>query len=169
MSSSVVVLIGPSGAGKSNVVKVLCEQHGFTLVKTVTTRPQRDKFDTDHQFISTEQFQALQEAKAFFGVLNVFDAQYGLPKFNPTEKTVLNLRAPVVQEFLTKFPDAFVVEIDAPLEILQKRLAERGTEERFEPEKINKEIQLGRQLATQTIDSLTKTPQEIAANIIGAS
>lgn|GEM_PF-5915400 len=110
---TVVVIIGPSGAGKSSVAKVLQDTYGFHLEKTVTTRPQRDVFDTDQQFVDAKTFQKMLEAKAFFGTLEAFGFSYGLPRFNPDNSTVLLLRAPAVQEFLTKFPQARIIEIDA--------------------------------------------------------
>lgn len=166
MSRPVVVLIGPSGAGKSSVAKELCDMHGFHLVKTVTTRPQRDEYDTDQTFVSQESFDHMVASKAFFGTIDAFGYTYGLPRFNPESPTVLLLRAPAIPEFLTKFSDAYIVEIDAPLNVLEERLVRRGSAERFEPEMITKEISVGRKLATKSIDSSATSPDTIAASII---
>lgn len=160
-----LVIIGPSGAGKSSVAKLLCERHGYTLVKTVTTRPQRDAFDTDHEFISPETFETMRRGGEFFGILEVFGAQYGLPRFNPTERVVLLLRAPALPEFLTRFPEACIVEIDAPLDVLKKRLSRRTTENRFNPEFLEKEIAAGRSMARIIFDSSLLTSEDIARRI----
>lgn len=160
-----IVIIGPSGAGKSSVVKVLCEKYGFELVKTVTTRPQRDAFDTDHIFVSVAKYDAMKKAGDFYGTLDIFGAFYGLPKFNSEHRIVLLLRAPAIKEFSTMFPEANIVEIDAPLSILEERLTQRGSVERFEPDILSKEIALGRALANMIIDSSITSPEQIAIEI----
>jgi len=164
--SQPLVLIGPSGAGKSSVVKILTEKHGYTLIKTVTTRPQRDASDTDHEFITPEEFAKRKNAGAFFGMLDAFGEQYGLPKFNPADTIVLNLRAPAIPELRAGFPDAVVVEIDAPIEILKQRLEARGSSERFDPELLGKEIAFGRSLTNHCFDSSKLSAEEIAKAII---
>lgn len=162
MSRPVVVLIGPSGSGKSSVAKELCEVHGFHLVKTVTTRPQRDEHDTDHLFINEETFEHMLDSEAFFGTLYVFNHSYGLPKFNPSQPTLLLLRAPAIQEFLTKFPDAYIVQIEAPVRILEERLIGRGSADRINKDELVRETALGKLLANKIIDSSTLTLQTIA-------
>ncbi len=164
-TAPIIVIIGPSGAGKSSVAKILCDAYGFTLEKTVTTRPQRDAYDTDHVFVSEETYQHMLDAKAFFGTLDVFGHRYGLPRFNPQAPTVLLLRAPAIAEFLTMFPDAYIVEIDAPVEVLTARLAARGSTDRIDSELLEKEIALGRTLASQVIDSSNMSAEDIAAVI----
>lgn len=165
MSPRVVVLIGPSGAGKSTIAQLLCDEHGFELVKTVTTRPQRDAFDVDQTFVGNETFQTMLESKAFFGTLEAFGYYYGLPRFNPKNPTVLLLRAPAVKEFLTGFPGAHIIELDAPLPVLEERLIARGSAERFDTEALTKEIAAGRSLAGRTFDTFIDTPKAIAMNI----
>ena len=162
---SVIVLIGPSGAGKSTVAHILQQAHGFHLQRTVTTRPQRDAYDTDHIFVSEETYQSMLHTKAFFGTLSVFGYEYGLLKFDPSEHTLLLLRAPAIEEFKTRFTDAYIVEIDAPLTVLEERLVARSTFDRIEPEALEKEIEWGRKVADITIDSSQHTPEEIAAMI----
>jgi len=164
-SPKLVVIIGPSGAGKSSVAKVLCERYGFQLQKTVTTRPQRDEYDTDHIFITDESYQEMLDAEAFFGTLTIFGHRYGLPRFNPEAPTLLLLRAPAIEEFTTMFPSAFIVEIDAPLEILEARLRERNSHDRINREHLEKEITWGRTLARYTADSSLATPDAIASAI----
>ena len=162
---SVVVIIGPSGAGKSTIARILQEKYGFRLQKTVTTRPQRDEYDTDHIFVNEETFQTMSASKAFFGTMPTFEFNYGLPKFDPSERTLLLLRAPVVEEFKTRFPDAHIYEVDAPLEVLEQRLIARSTFDRINPEVLEKEISWGRTLAKQSFNSSLHSAEQIAQAI----
>jgi len=162
---SVIVLIGPSGAGKSTVANTLQYTYGFHLEKTITTRPQRDTFDTDHTFVSEETFQSMLDAKAFFGILEVFGHRYGLPKFNPEKPTILLLRAPAIKEFLTGFPDAYIIQIDAPIGILEARLVARGSLDRTDSKTLEQEIILGKSFASKSFDSSKHTPEAIAEAI----
>jgi len=165
MSYKPVVIIGPSGAGKSSIVKVLCEKYKFTIVKTFTTREQRDPSDTDHIFISSIEFETMKNNSDFFGTLDIFGSHYGLPEFNADKKTVVLLRAPAVEEFLLKFPDADIIEVDAPMQTLESRLQRRGSSERFIPKALEEEIAWGRSLARITINSSLQTVDEIARSI----
>jgi len=166
MMPKVVVLIGPSGAGKSSVAKILCDTYGFQLERTVTTRPQRDAFDTDHIFVNEEIFAHMAQSKLFFGVLTIFGHSYGLPRFNPDKPTVLLLRAPAIKQFLTQFPDAIIIEIDAPLATLKQRLATRGSFDRYVPDELQKEMLLGQSLSHYSIDSSTRSAAGIAEVIV---
>jgi guanylate kinase len=165
MNFNPIVIIGPSGAGKSSIVNVLCEKYDFRLIKTYTTRQQRDPSDTDHVFISLNEFQALVDKKYFFGTLDIFGSHYGLPNFETTKNTIILLRAPAVDEFLLKFPDAIIVEIDAPLKVLEGRLKHRGSTERFVPEALKKEMAWGRDIATITFNSSLQETEAIADTI----
>ena len=162
---SIVVIIGPSGAGKSTVAKVLVETYSFHLQRTATTRPQRDQFDVSHTFIDDHIFDTMLASKAFFGTLNVYGYRYGLPLFDPKVPTILILRAVAVEELLAGFPDAVIVEIDAPLEFLEHRLQARDSSDRFDAEKITEEVALGKSLTTYQFDSSKESSEEIAEQI----
>jgi ribose 1,5-bisphosphokinase PhnN len=110
-------------------------------------------------------FNELLDSKAFFGTLTIFGHHYGLPRFNPELPTVLLLRAPAVKEIRTHFPTARVIEIEASLFVLKKRLLARGSTDRIDPEQLEKEMKLGQLLAEKIIDSSNKTVDEIASFI----
>lgn len=52
----VILITGESGVGKSTFAKLLSkiDSWNYEIVKSFTTRPQRDKHDTDHIFIPLE-------------------------------------------------------------------------------------------------------------------
>lgn len=162
---SLIVLIGPSGAGKSTAANLLVTHYGFRLQKTITTRPKRDDRDIDHIFVNEETFQEMAAQNMFFGTIHSFGHDYGLPKFDHAERTVLLLRAAAVKEFRTRFPDAMIIEIDAPIEILVSRLIVRDSLNRVDTESLAQEIALGRSLATATFDSSKLSAEDIARSI----
>lgn len=164
---SVVVLIGPSGAGKSTVARILQDVYGFHLQKTVTTRPQRNPYDTDHIFVNEETFDTMNASGSFFGTLPTFEYKYGLPKFDPAARTLLLLRAPAVEEFRTRFPEAHIFEIDAPLDVLEKRLIARNDYDRIDSATLEKEITWGRSLAEKYFNSSVLSAEQIAQTIAG--
>lgn len=163
---SLVVLIGPSGAGKSTVANILTTKYGFHIQKTVTTRPKRGEQDIDHIFVNEETYHEMAAAKMFFGTIHSFGHDYGLPKFDPADRTVLLLRAATIAELRTRFPDAIVIEIDAPTEVLVSRLIVRDSLNRIDTESIEQEIKLGRSLATTTYNSSKLSAEAIAEAIV---
>jgi len=149
-----VVLIGPSGAGKSTIARDLVKTYGFTLVRTVTTRPPRDLDDDMHEFVSDEEFARRRTHDEFIGLLDAFGAHYGLPNFTDVEKPLLLLRAPAIEQFMVGFPETVVVEIEAPVDMLVERLIARGDIDRANPELLEREMAFGRVLATLTLTSI---------------
>jgi len=149
-----LVLIGPSGAGKSTIARDLVSTYGFTLVRTVTTRPPRDLDDDMHEFVDEEEFARRRTHDEFIGLLDAFGAHYGLPHFTDIEKPLLLLRAPAIEQFLVGFPDTLVVEIEAPVDILVERLKLRGDIDRANPELLEREMAYGRVLAGLTLTSI---------------
>lgn len=162
---SLVVLIGPSGAGKSTVAGILTKEYKFRLQKTVTTRPRRGDHDIDHIFVNNETYQEMASSGMFFGTLHSFGHDYGLPRFDPADRTVLLLRATAVAEFRTRFPDAYIVEIDAPIDILVSRLMVRDSLNRVDTASLEQEIQLGRSISTALFDSSKLSAEAIAESI----
>ena len=56
----IFLIVAPSGSGKDTVVNKLCDDYGFTKVKSYTTRKPRqdDKNDIrNHTFVSMEEYQ----------------------------------------------------------------------------------------------------------------
>lgn len=56
----IFLLVAPSGSGKDTVANKLCEDYGFTKVRSYTTRPRRVNDNTDthnHLFITEEVYQ----------------------------------------------------------------------------------------------------------------
>ena len=59
--NNIYLLIGKSGSGKSTIAKMFEERYGYKVLKSYTTREQRNFKDNDHIFITKEQYEHFNE------------------------------------------------------------------------------------------------------------
>lgn len=52
-------IIGASGSGKTSVADIMQNRYGRKILKSYTTRPQRHEGDTDHEYITEEEYSLL--------------------------------------------------------------------------------------------------------------
>jgi guanylate kinase len=162
------VVIGPSGAGKSTLVREFVRRHpDFELIRTHTTRPARPAESDTHIFVTDEQF----EQTEFLGTVDVFGARYGLAPFAADGRVpVVLLRVFVLDAFAEFFPDAKVVQLEAPVQVLQTRLTERGDADRADAAALAAEIEAGRARADAVVDtggSFEESLEALAAAFAG--
>lgn len=72
-----IAILGPAGSGKTALAKVLEEKYDFKRTVAFTTRNPRDneKNNYDYQFVSLEEFKALDES-GFFAETASYDGNY---------------------------------------------------------------------------------------------
>ena len=131
-----IIMAGPSGVGKTTMAtKILAKHSMLTRVITTTTRPPREgeRHGIDYFFVSNNAFIELNNAQAFLEVNNFNHFWYGTPR---SLLHFLGLGCPRLilpdingaRKLLTFQPKALTLWLDAPHEVLAKRLAKRNTE-----------------------------------------
>lgn len=151
----IIALIGPSGAGKSTLVDYYIQRHpDARLHKSITTRPIRGEGDTSHRFVDDDEFDRLAEAGELIKPVEAFGYRYAItkiPDYNGI--TFVLLRYQFVEEFKRFYPEAKVVQIEAPLAVLLERITSRGDMVRADADEIQMEIITGRKIACHTINT----------------
>lgn len=151
----IVALIGPSGAGKSTLVDYYIKHHpDARLHKSITTRPVRGDGDTSHRFVSDEEFDRLTAAGELIKPVEAFGYRYAITKIPEYDGiTFVLLRYQFIEEFKRFYPDAKVIQIEAPVDVLLERIASRGDIVRANADIMQAEIITGRSVADRTISS----------------
>jgi len=150
ITPSPLVVIGPSGAGKSTLVLGLAGRRAdIQFVPTWTTRPRRDGESDGHVFVDEQTF----DTGTFLGTVEVFGARYGLPEFTPQARPLLLLRVFVLNMAFQVFPNARVIQVEAPIDVLSQRLRQRGSVERIDGQALSAEIEAGRRVAHAVVVS----------------
>lgn len=158
----IIALIGPSGAGKSTLVDYYLQHHpDARLHKSITTRPIRGEGDTSHRFVSDEEFDKLAADGELIKPVEAFGYCYAITKIPEYDGvTFVLLRYQFVREFKRFYPEAKVIQIEAPVDVLLERIASRGDMVRADANKMQVEIVAGRKVAEYSID--TNQPLETA-------
>lgn len=58
---TLILVVGKTGSGKSSLIKKLCERTGLKELCSYTTRPKRSETDTDHTFVTVEEYLRAKE------------------------------------------------------------------------------------------------------------
>jgi deoxycytidine triphosphate deaminase len=138
-NSDFMILSGTSGSGKTTVADRLCQDHGFEVVQSVTTRDKRKDDKTGrYEYISDEEFNELLDEDELKVHAEYRDEKYGIKRseFRETrrsDKTAILVITPesAVRHFVDKETgqNEFIsIFIDAPDEELEKRLNKRRSE-----------------------------------------
>ena len=131
-----LIVSAPSGAGKTSLIKALMEQDQRVEVSVShTTRPQRpgEVEGVNYFFISTETFQEMREAGAFFESAEVFGHFYGTSltqleaRLSDGADVILEIDWQGAQQVRQLLSDsAWLFILPPSLEALKSRLQARG-------------------------------------------
>lgn len=136
MSGTFVAVVGPSGAGKDSLIgfaRDRLEASGRVIfVRRVVTRA-ADGGSEDHDSMDTIAFAAAERDGAFALSWDAHGLRYGLPiglenDLAAGRVVVANLSRAQIPGLLQRYPNAVVVAVTADIEVIAKRLANRGRE-----------------------------------------
>lgn len=129
-----IILVGQAASGKSTLAKHLVENHGFTQIKTITTRPIRPGESPDaYHFVTKSEFGKLGDSGEIAELTSYPVAggdiwYYGSLKSSyesdGDKVVVLNPHGMSMIRYL--YPEALCVYLKAPLEVLIRRGLDRG-------------------------------------------
>ena len=138
MRGLLVVLSGPSGVGKDSVIKALIADNPslFHSISVTTRKPRAgEENGVAYHFVSKEEFRSLIDEGDMLEYDFYCDEYYGTLKSLITEKTdkgidvLLDLTVKGALELRKNDSNGVLVFLMAPsLDVLRKRLVDRGTE-----------------------------------------
>jgi len=151
----IIALIGPSGAGKSTLVDYYIQHHpDARLHKSITTRPMRGDGDTSHRFVTDAEFDKLAAAGELIKPVEAFGYRYAITKIPEYDGiTFVLLRYQFLEEFKRYYPEAKVIQVEAPVDVLLERIASRGDKVRAKADELLNEVVVGREKADLIINA----------------
>ena len=128
-------IVGPSGAGKDSLIDGARKELpslDFTFARRVITRPP-GKPGEDYDSCTPPEFEARRERGEFLVTWDAHGLQYGLPRTLLTDQQagkhiIANGSRAIAQELKALVPNLVFVEVTAPIDVLAKRIAQRGRE-----------------------------------------
>jgi phosphonate metabolism protein PhnN/1,5-bisphosphokinase (PRPP-forming) len=127
------LIVGPSGAGKDSLIQgaeaALLGNEDYVFAKRVITRdPDPDR--ESHEAVTAAEFAKRQKSNAFMLTWHVYGTDYGIAApYNDDlyagRHVVANVSRGVVGEAVAHFRPACVIQITAPLPVLEYRLNAR--------------------------------------------
>ncbi|MCK4524315.1 guanylate kinase [candidate division WOR-3 bacterium] len=134
----IIVVTSPSGGGKTTLCKMLKEQlNNIEYSISATTRPMRKNEieGKNYHFMTEKGFIIRKNKNHFAEYAYVHDYWYGTPRENidnalsRNNDILMDVDVQGAMEIKKKYPNALMIFIVPPsMEILRKRLKERGTD-----------------------------------------
>ncbi len=130
-----VVISGPSGAGEDSVIKGLEKLFPIEKVITTVTREMRpgDRQGDPYNFVSEEEYKRMLSAGEFFESAQHYNNNYYGTTNEEIERVrnsgkigMLKIDYQGVEEVKEKMPGIVTIFINAPLDILEKRIRRRS-------------------------------------------
>jgi guanylate kinase len=135
----IFVVSGPSGSGKSTLIRELRQKvPGLGYSISHTSRPPRgqEKNGVEYHFVSKENFQKMVENGEFVEWAEVYQDLYGTSVSSLRSQitmgldVIMDIDVQGARNIKDHFKDAILIYVLPPsLEILEKRLRERGTDD----------------------------------------
>lgn len=136
MHGKLILVVGPSGVGKDTLIDgariELAGDERFHFARRAITRA-ADAGGEDHEAISVDEFERRRETGAFFASWRAHGLDYGVPativeRLTNGQNVILNGSRGQVANIAAAYPNVDVITIDAPPELIERRLRLRGRE-----------------------------------------
>ena len=122
-------IIGKSGIGKTTAVDKLESEYGYKVLKSFTTRPPRRKGDTDHTYITLDEYEDLENKVATC----CFNGHYYAATADQIDDADLYvIDCDGIKELQSKYVGAkriIFIQLVAPMEVCLERMLKRGDSE----------------------------------------
>lgn len=173
----IVVFIGPSGVGKSALAEGLYQAGIVDVTPSLATRPRRQKeleSTRDHIFVTDEQFDEQERRGDIVVPKSLYGYRYGAlyPKQPRADRiAAMVLKFNFMDEFVERYPNTRIYQIEASEKVSQARMLTRGQPEADLLNRLKKhgpETEAGRLIAHHTFDNngaLTDTLKSVKAQI----
>ena len=122
-------IIGKSGIGKTTAVDKLESECGYKVLKSYTTRAPRNEGDTDHTYISLDEYEDLDNKVATCCFNGNF---YAATAEQIEENNLYVIDCDGVKELRTKYAGTkriIFIQLVAPMEVCLERMLKRGDSE----------------------------------------
>jgi len=132
----VVLVVGPSGAGKDTLLcyaaKELADRNGFFFPRRLVTRPANPERE-DHDSIAAELFDRMVNDGDFALSWNAHGHGYIIPssvidQVRSGSTVVFNASRSVIRDAFNVFQNVSIILIDAPRDVLARRLLARNSD-----------------------------------------
>ncbi len=126
------LVVGPSGAGKDSLIARACSYRSdLYLMPRTITRPALTDQDVA---VTEEEFSELKRAYAFSLCWDANGLRYGISRdlearLEAGQSVILNGSRSIVDEVVSNFEPTRVLYVSARLDVLARRLRERGRED----------------------------------------
>ena len=170
----IIVISGPSGSGKSTIISKLISSPPINATAkfsvSTTTRPPRpgETDGKDYHFVTHKEFEKMKKQNYFVEWAEVHGELYGTPIteieriIKKGKDIILELDVQGGHSIKKLLPEAVMIFLSVPQEVLRNRLMSRATA--LTPEQLKKEIQ--HRLKTAKIENkAAKYYEHIVSNI----
>ncbi len=172
LRGTLFLVVGPSGAGKDTLIAEASSKRPDILVMPRSvTRPATDEINIE---VSFDEFSKLKRANHFALSWDAHGLHYGVAReledlLASGQSVIVNGSRSIVDEAREKFSPMRIIHVVAPLDLLSRRLRQRGREDEFD---IDRRIGRSSRAAPKGPDVITidnsKTVEEGLASFMEA-
>lgn len=140
--SKVIIFVAPSGSGKSTIISELMEKSNKIkqCISTTTRDPRENEIDgVNYHFISKEEFEKRKQEGKFYETAEAYSNSYAIQKedinklLNQGYNVVIDMNLDGLRQFQQniKKEKLMAIFIEVPEETVEKRLRERGDDQKI--------------------------------------